>query len=136
MVPIASREMLQRLPSGGTGMSLAGLLREHGTDCAMCWTIDGGGPETTVRCRMFAPGLGVPEDPATGSAAGALGAYLVRHGVVTPQEGRAEIVIHQGEEIGRPSIIYVEVRTGPDGAITTVRVGGEAVTIIEGEVRL
>ena len=85
---------------------------------------------------MFAPGLGVPEDPATGSAAGALGSFLVWHGVVRPHDGIAMITVEQGIEIGRPSRIDVEIAVGNGGEITEVRVGGEAVTVIKGEVTI
>ncbi len=135
MVPMASLGALQALPSGGRGGALVDLLREAGTECAMCFTTETARHDATVHCRMFAPGLGVPEDPATGSAAGALGAYLVRHGVVTPVDGRATIVVDQGLEVGRPSRIHVTVDGNAD-SITRVQVGGQAVTVIEGEVRL
>lgn len=134
IVPIASSRELEELPSGGTGSDLANLLRGLGTDCAMCYHMADG--QTEVRCRMFAPGLGVPEDPATGSAAGALGAYLVWHGIVRPRGGLAVIKIAQGLEIGRPSLIDVEIGVGIGGEITEVRVGGEAITVIEGEIKL
>lgn len=136
MIPTASLAALAALPSGGKGGELAAYLRSLGTDCAMCYVLETQSPDATVHCRMFAPGLGVPEDPATGSASGALGAYLVRHGIVAPTDGVARIVVEQGIEIGRPSRITVEVTCAPDGAIQTVRVGGQAVTFIEGEVRL
>ena len=136
MVPARSLEKLQALPSGGAGMALATLLRAAGTDCAMLYTLETVDPTATVHCRMFAPGLGVPEDPATGSAAGALGCYLVWHGLVRPHDGAARLVIEQGLEIGRPSLIHVEVAVGNGGEITSVRVGGAAVTVISGEVRL
>jgi len=136
MVPIKSLAKLKALPSGGAGMGLASLLRELGTDCAMCYTVETEQPGATVHCRMFAPGLGVTEDPATGSAAGALGCYLVWHGQVRPHDGVARIVVEQGIEIGRPSTIHVEIAVGNGGEITAVRVGGEAVTVITGEVRV
>jgi trans-2,3-dihydro-3-hydroxyanthranilate isomerase len=136
MVPITSLEALQQLPVGGAGGALAALLRRFGTDCAMCYSTETTGPSGPVHCRMFAPGLGVPEDPATGSAAGALGAYLVRHHVVGPEDGVARIVVEQGVEIARPSRINVAVHTDEAGAPSRVEVGGEAVTVIEGEVRL
>jgi trans-2,3-dihydro-3-hydroxyanthranilate isomerase len=85
---------------------------------------------------MFARGLGVPEDPATGSAAGALGAYLVHNRVVEPREGVATIVVEQGIEIGRPSSIQVEISVAESGGIVEVRVGGKAITVIRGEVLL
>lgn len=136
MVPVKSLAQLQALPSGGGGSTLAQLLREMGTDCAMCYTFETERPDATVHCRMFAPGLGVPEDPATGSAAGALGAYLVWHGLIRPHDGVARVVVEQGQEIGRPSLIYVEVAVGNGGEITAVRVGGQAVAVITGEVAL
>ena len=136
MVPVKSLAVLRALPSGGAGAALAGLLRKHGTDCAMCYTLETESKDATVHCRMFAPGLGVAEDPATGSASGALGCYLVWHGVVRPRDGGARIMVEQGLEIGRPSLIRVEVDVGNGGEVTEVRVGGEAVTVIEGEVRL
>ncbi len=136
MVPIRSLDVLRALPSGGMGGELASLLRSLETDCAMCYTTETESPDATVHCRMFAPGLGVPEDPATGSAAGALGCYLVRSGGVLPKEGVARIAVEQGIEIGRPSRINVEVTVGGTNEITHVRVGGRAVTVIEGEVRL
>ncbi len=136
MVPIRSLEALVNLPSGGTGGSLAVLLNELGTDCAMCFVLDENGPLAHARCRMFAPGLGVPEDPATGSAAGALGSYLVWHGLVRPHDGIARVSVEQGIEIGRPSQINVEIAVGFGGEITEVRVGGRAVTVIHGELEL
>jgi trans-2,3-dihydro-3-hydroxyanthranilate isomerase len=136
MIPTSSLRAIQALPSGGRGGDLAGYLRTLGSDCAMCYTLETVSPDATVHCRMFAPGLGVPEDPATGSASGALGAYLVHHGVVRPRDGVATVVVEQGLEIGRPSRITVAVACAPDGGITAVRVGGQAVTFIEGEVRL
>jgi len=135
MVPIRSREALARLPSGGAGAALADLLRRFGTDCAMLYALAAGG-EVTAHCRMFAPGLGVTEDPATGSAAGALGAHLVRRGVVRPERGTAVMTFDQGLEIGRASRIRVVVTVDATGAITGVQVGGAAVRVIEGDVTL
>ena len=133
MAPVVTRAALTGLPSGGTGAGLAQLLRSHDSDCVMLFAPPEGG---TVFCRMFAPGFNIPEDAATGSAAGALGAYLVHHGVVQPVGGRAKLTLHQGAEIGRPSTLYVEVPVAADGTIGQVRVGGEAVRIITGEVTL
>ncbi|UCG86537.1 MAG: PhzF family phenazine biosynthesis protein [Gemmatimonadota bacterium] len=136
MIPIRSLAELELLPSGGAGGKLVDLLKQLGTDCAMCYTLETVDPKATAHCRMFAPGLGVPEDPATGSAAGALGSYLVRHDIVRPHDGVGTIAIEQGLEIGRPSRIHVQIAVGSGGEITEVRVGGEAVTVIHGEVRL
>ncbi|HEX9727185.1 MAG TPA: PhzF family phenazine biosynthesis protein [Gemmatimonadales bacterium] len=137
MIPIQSRPALRALPSGGAGAELSALLRRYGTDCAMCYapveSVSGG--DLTVACRMFAPGLGIPEDPATGSAAGALGAFLVRHAIVPIEHGAVSIQVQQGHEIDRPSRIRVEIEGTPRD-ITRVRVGGSAVRVITGEVSL
>jgi len=87
-------------------------------------------PLSNVHSRMFAPAIGIPEDPATGSASGALGAYLVQNGIV-PMNPKIEIVIEQGYEVERPSRILVQIDS--DGhAIQSVKVGGECVMVIEG----
>jgi trans-2,3-dihydro-3-hydroxyanthranilate isomerase len=83
---------------------------------------------------MLAPGFGITEDPATGSASGPLGCYLVRYGVVTPDRARA-LVSLQGAAMGRPSRIHISIETR-DAAITGVRVGGEAVLVGRGELDL
>jgi trans-2,3-dihydro-3-hydroxyanthranilate isomerase len=89
------------------------------------------GPDgATVYSRMFAPGLGVHEDPATGSASGPLGCYLVKHGVVQPDES-GSILSLQGVKMGRPSRVHIAI--GLDGGeIVRVQVGGEAVLVGEG----
>lgn len=89
---------------------------------------------STVHSRMFAPGLGVPEDPATGGASGPLGSYLVHHGVVEAPPS-AYIVSEQGIEMGRPSFIHIQIEQ-QGGEITKVRVGGQAVYVGGGEIEL
>jgi trans-2,3-dihydro-3-hydroxyanthranilate isomerase len=75
-----------------------------------------------VHSRMFAPAMGITEDPATGGASGPLGCYFVRHNVV-PSDGQLEITSEQGIEMGRPS--FIRIRVSHDGEkITRVRVGG------------
>ena len=81
--------------------------------------------------RMFAPGLGVLEDPATGSAAGPLGCYLLEHGLVTADQAR-QMTNLQGVKMGRASRIHIAI-TGAPGAITGVQVGGQAVLVARGE---
>ena len=134
IAPVRSHAALAALPGGGGGSDLAKLLRRYDTDCVMLYVLDDGDPPT-AHCRMFAPGLGVPEDPATGSAAGALGAHLVRRGQVTPTGGSATVRVSQGVEMGRPSEIMVSVDGSPE-TITRVQVGGTAVRVIEGEMTL
>jgi trans-2,3-dihydro-3-hydroxyanthranilate isomerase len=84
------------------------------------------------KTRMFAPADGVPEDAATGSAAGPLAVHLARHGRVPFGE---EIEISQGAEIDRPSRLYARVEGSPD-RIERVEVGGSAVVVARGEFRL
>jgi trans-2,3-dihydro-3-hydroxyanthranilate isomerase len=79
---------------------------------------------------MFAPLIGIIEDPATGSASGALGAYLLQHGVVEVAP-LTEIIAEQGYEIERPSRILIQVES-EDDAIQTVKIGGQAVMVLEG----
>ena len=86
-----------------------------------------------IRARMYAPGFGVPEDPATGSACAALGGYLAARD--TRQEGTLRWIVEQGFEMGRPSIIEVEVDKA-GGVIAAVRVGGASVTMSEGSIRV
>ncbi|MGE0642749.1 MAG: PhzF family phenazine biosynthesis protein [Nitrospira sp.] len=84
----------------------------------------------SVHARMFAPKIGILEDPATGSAGGALGAYLVHNGVVEVGP-TTEILIEQGYEIDRPSRILVQVQS-EDDVIQSVKVGGQCVMVVEG----
>jgi trans-2,3-dihydro-3-hydroxyanthranilate isomerase len=93
----------------------------------------GGGDGVDLRARMFAPAFGVPEDPATGSAAAALAGFLAAaHG---PESGTLRWVVEQGVEMGRPSRLHVTCeRVG--GRIAAVRVGGFSVLVSEGRLAL
>lgn len=92
------------------------------------------GEAGTVHSRMFAPELGIVEDPATGAASGPLGCYLVRHGLVAGDAAR-RIVSHQGYAMGRASQIHIEI-TGDAGSISQVRIGGRAVRVGQGALEL
>jgi trans-2,3-dihydro-3-hydroxyanthranilate isomerase len=93
------------------------------------------GPDgATVYSRMFAPGLGVFEDPATGAASGPLGSYLVKHGAVPPERA-GSILSLQGVKMGRPSRVHIAIGV-EGGEITRVQVGGEAVLVGEGYLAL
>jgi trans-2,3-dihydro-3-hydroxyanthranilate isomerase len=81
------------------------------------------------RSRMFAPAIGLAEDPATGSAAGPLAIHLARHGRIRFGD---EIEIRQGAEIGRPSVLHARANGSPAG-IESVEVGGSAVIVARGE---
>jgi trans-2,3-dihydro-3-hydroxyanthranilate isomerase len=88
-----------------------------------------------AHARFFAPADNIPEDPATGSACGALGGYLVHHGGLNmePEDGRYKFVIEQGDFIHRPSRINLDVK-GTAGNVEEVKVGGAAVLVARGEV--
>lgn len=84
------------------------------------------------KTRVFAPGAGVPEDPATGSGAGPLACHLARHGRIAFGQ---EIEISQGAEVGRPSILYARAE-GTRERLDRVEVSGSAVIVGRGEFRL
>ncbi|MEW6047807.1 MAG: PhzF family phenazine biosynthesis protein [Bacillota bacterium] len=81
--------------------------------------------------RHFAPAAGVNEDPVTGSASGAMGAYLVHYGLVDS----STLVAEQGHAVGRPGRVHVEVVTS-HGVIEAVKIGGQAITIFRGQLLL
>jgi len=93
-----------------------------------------GGDKATVYSRMFAPTFGIAEDPATGSASGPLGCYLVRHKVV-PAERAGAILSLQGVKMGRSSQIHIAIGV-KNGDIVDVRIGGQAVVAGEGNLYL
>lgn len=99
-------------------------LRELGPLGVNCFAGEG----SSWKTRMFAPGLGVAEDPATGSAAGPLALHLARHGRVPFGE---ELELVQGEEIGRRSVLYATAYAEDD-----IAVGGGAVIVARGEFQL
>ncbi|MEH0937497.1 PhzF family phenazine biosynthesis protein [Micromonospora psammae] len=86
----------------------------------------------TAHARVFVPGLGVPEDPATGSAALGLGVWLVASGLL-PARGRSGYTVHQGLEIHRPSVLTCTV-TAEGGAALGATVTGHVVPIARGEI--
>jgi len=92
------------------------------------------GDKATVYSRMFAPMLGIAEDPATGVASGPLGCYLVRHKVV-PAERAGSMLSLQGVKMGRPSQIHIAVGA-KNGEILNVRIGGQSVVAGEGTLYL
>jgi trans-2,3-dihydro-3-hydroxyanthranilate isomerase len=90
---------------------------------------------TDFRGRMFAPGLSVPEDPATGSACAALAGYLAARDPRRTNDGTLRWIVEQGFEMGRPSILEVEADV-VRGAVTAVRVGGASVMISRGAMEI
>jgi len=87
---------------------------------------------SSVHSRFFAPALGINEDPVTGSSNGPLGVYLVEYGVVEPKDGRCRLVAEQGDVIGRKGRVTVDLEV-KDGSVSGVSIGGQAVTVLQGE---
>jgi trans-2,3-dihydro-3-hydroxyanthranilate isomerase len=101
-------------------------LRGGDTTCPYLFVRTG---PASARARMFAGHFGIEEDPATGSAAGPLGGWLVARGALVPDEaGRSPLLVEQGVEMGRPSAIWVEVE-GTPAEIRVVHVSGECAEV-------
>jgi len=85
--------------------------------------------------RMFAPAIGIPEDPVTGNANGPLGAYLVEHGLAATSRNRLEFIARQGDALGRPGSMRVVVEAR-DGHPTSVTVIGRAIVVFSTTITL
>ena len=83
------------------------------------------GPTMELHARMFAPKMGIVEDPATGAAAAALAGSM--------DTDATHLIIHQGVEMGRPSEIFAEIRRNADESVARVAIHGEAVVIADGQ---
>lgn len=129
MVPIKTLEAFSRMnPDLG---SLYTHNRGLGVASTHCYCLETAEAASHLHTRDFSPAVGIPEDPATGTANGALGAFLLHHGVLIPDHEQMRLTVEQGFEIGRPSYITVEV-DGEPRSPRTVRVGGTAVPILQG----
>jgi trans-2,3-dihydro-3-hydroxyanthranilate isomerase len=104
-------------------------LNDYITPMVMVFAMEAEHPGHDVRARMYAPTIGVPEDPATGSACSSLSGYLAARD--PRRDGTLRWVVEQGFEMGRPSILELEADKKA-GAVTAVRVGGRTVMVQEG----
>ena len=102
-------------------------------DAVYLFTAETERPGASYHARMFAPTHGIMEDPATGSAVAALGGVLARFGALV--EGPHEVLVEQGIEIGRPSLVRLELEVADEG-IHAARLGGHAVRVAEGTLRV
>ncbi|PSR55221.1 PhzF family phenazine biosynthesis protein [Adhaeribacter arboris] len=104
-----------------------------GTESVFLFSRETEQAEHSVHGRMFAPAFGIPEDPATGSACGPLGCYLVHYGLTPVETDTTEtkIICEQGFEMGRPSLLYITIGH-ENNSITGVKVGGKSVLVGEG----
>ncbi len=128
IVPVGSLDVIRRIRLNPE--KLAEIQDNLGFSDLFVFTFETENPEAIVHCRMFAPSYGIPEDPASGGASGALGAYLVKHRAVQV-EPVTRILTEQGLEIHRPGQVLVEIESR-NGSITAVRVGGVAVVVADG----
>lgn len=127
-VPVAGLDALARARPCQPGWS--GQMAAGGVDSMYLYTP---GVGCDYRARMFSPTAGIPEDPATGSASALLAGQLLASGAVG--DGQTRLVLHQGVEMGRPSVIALAVVvTG--GRLAEVRIAGSAVPVSEGKIRL
>ncbi|KQT56946.1 phenazine biosynthesis protein PhzF [Methylobacterium sp. Leaf456] len=125
-VPLASRDALDRARIDEAG--LARLFPEE-ADALYLYALDPEGIGRQYQARMFAPRLGVREDPATGSAAAAFAGVLTQFEPLG--DGTHDVLIRQGVAMGRPSVIDLQVVIS-DGALRSVEIGGAAVLVSEG----
>jgi len=107
---------------------------ELGLEGVGVFTLETRSREASVHLRFFAPSIGIEEDAAAGSAAGGLGAYLAKWEVL-PEEKLGDFSVEQGLEMGRPSMLYVNVEVKDENPVK-VKVGGYSVTLLKGTLRL
>ena len=122
-VPVKNRNALKQIRVNTEVMEKLNLKEVY------VFTQDAEHPKAHFRSRMFAPLLGIPEDPATGSAAASFAGYLARRDPLNT--GTLKWTIEQGIEMGRPSRLFIEADK-TEGKITSIRVGGNVVMMTEG----
>jgi PhzF family phenazine biosynthesis protein len=114
---------------------LSALSHEVNCNGFFVFTRDTGHARLLTWARMFAPAIGIPEDPVTGNGHGPLGAYLLRHGLVSAPDGELRFTGRQGEAMRRPGEVRVTVRKRPDNEILA-SIAGDAVTVFRTELHL
>jgi trans-2,3-dihydro-3-hydroxyanthranilate isomerase len=128
-VPICTLEALGRIRVNTSALSDAYV--PHGAVGCYAFTFETKEDSSFVHARFFAPNDNILEDPATGSAAGALSGYLLNHGVAKENS----FTIEQGDFMNRPSRIHADV-AGSAGKVELVKIGGSSVVVAKGEVYL
>ena len=132
IVPVLHRASLNALaPDMATLTAFGDSLTDY-ADGFYVWSPETETENARVHARCFCPAAGLPEDPVTGTASGALGAYLVRHGRLTADaDGTAQFRTEQGYVMGRPGNVDVQIRMA-SGEVTGVAVSGTAVLVGQG----
>ncbi|HBK06481.1 MAG TPA: phenazine biosynthesis protein PhzF [Acetobacteraceae bacterium] len=132
-VPLRTRDAVTRARPNGEAFEIAFGAPNDGFTNAFVYCADTIDPTNAFHARMFAPAVGVPEDPATGSAAAAFAQVFMDF--EKPADGRHSFVVEQGDAMGRPSRITVSLDVSGQ-ALLEARIGGEAVIVSEGWLRV
>lgn len=131
VIPVRCRDTVAALAPDMT--ALARLSAKIGCNGYFTYTCDSPDAGNLTHGRMFAPAIGIPEDPVTGNASGCLGAYLVHHGLLASDpDGHARFVAGQGAEVGRPGRVLVEATKQSPAAPIHIRIAGDAVVTLKG----
>ncbi len=133
IVPMKSRESIDLAKPNY--LALRELNKSLDVTTTHLFTLNSGRKEITAYTRDFAPAAGVDEDPVTGTANGALGAYLVKNQLVPLTLPQVKMTFEQGNRLKRKGILTLRV-SHRDGKVSEVWVGGEAVTVLEGTIRI
>ena len=130
-IPVADREVLNR---ASTRMDVWNAhFRDSPAHQLYVFTLDDWQNGDEIHARVFAPGLGIPEDPATGAGAVALVGFLQR--LQQCREGSRRWIVHQGQQIGRPSTLLLDA-VFVDGEVVSIKLGGCAVPITRGRLQV
>ena len=133
LVPVRGLEALRRLQPDMERVAMFGERNKLRGICVVSReTVD---PDSTTHCRFFAPHYGIPEDFVTGSVHSAIGIWLLEARQVPIIRDHAEFTAEQGDMLGRPGRLFVDVQI-TNRRPTRVRVGGNAVTVLSGSLRL
>lgn len=125
LVPVRDQGAIAR--AHPDAQRLAKILKAVGGEGCYLYCLDAVSPSSAAHARFFNPTMGIAEDSATGTAAGPLACQLVSHGII---EDGSTVMIEQGYEMKRPSILRVEVHG------ETVRLAGRAIKVVEGRLRI
>lgn len=133
IVPMKSRKLINL--ARPNYLELRELNKSLDVTTTHLFTLGSGRMEITAYTRDFAPAAGVDEDPVTGTANGALGAYLVKNQLVPLTFPQVKMTFEQGNRLRRKGILAIQV-PHRNGKVSEVWVGGEAVTVLEGTIRI
>ncbi|WP_432406042.1 PhzF family phenazine biosynthesis protein [Wukongibacter sp. M2B1] len=131
MLPVKNIDVLKKINPDFSRLSKYS--RERGVVGVHAFTIKDYGNPILVSCRNFAPAYGINEEAATGTSNGALAAYIIKNDIIDIDE-KVDLICEQGYFMDRPSQIFVEVTKNNNELI--IKVGGEAVLVMEGKIYL